>query len=1162
MARDILEFAILGLGAGAVYGVTGLGVVLVYRGSGVVNFAHGAIGMVCAFAFYFAREHGTSTIVCWLLALGIAVAFGAAMHLVLMRALRNASALTRLIATLAVFTILFAWKHAEIGESPKIVGKLLPIDGVGLFADIHIGEDRLILLGFGVVMTLLLTVVYRSTKFGLATTAVAESRRITSAQGISPDVVATANWILGSVLAATGAILIVNITGLQVNTLTLLIVPGLAAALVGSFRSFALTLAGGLLIGILQSEILWLQQHLTEQRGHVVTLSGWSDTVPFLVIIVVLVIRGRALPLRGEAVERPPAVGTGRVPPLVIIGGLGLTAALVSFAFSTTLTEALTTSAAIGIILLSFVVVTGYAGQLSLAQMSLAGVGAWICASLIANEGWSFELAILAGVLCTIPFGVIVGIPSLRTRGVNLAVATLGLALVIQAQILGNADRTGGFTGLKIGKPRLFGVDFDPFAHHERYALLAVGAFALTGVVVSNLRRGRAGRRLVAVRTNERAAAALGINVFGAKLYAFGLSAGIAALGGILIILRQPVAVFLPAFIVFQSIFVVVYAVLGGVGFIFGALVGGAFAPGGWYIKFIDQVIVKVPTDATIQVILGCVLLVTLWLNPDGIGSYGPMWLVPVRAWKARVEAWFKGPKEMLPELPHERVTPRMLEVDGVTVRFGGTTAVNDVSMQMGAGEIVGLIGPNGAGKTTLIDAITGFVKCRGEIRLDGAPITKWSPARRARAGLGRSFQGLELFESMTVRENLRTASDRRDPLAYLTDLLWPKRTALAPPAVAAIRELGLEDDLDRRPAELPFGRRRLVAIARALAAGPSVLLLDEPAAGLDDRETTELGHLLRRLADDWGISVLLVEHDVALVLRVCDRVTVLDAGSHLATGSPEEIHTDPAVIAAYLGEPDADETSAPAPVTSVRARPSVEVAATPNGAPLVEAVGLSAGYGDLAAVRDLDLAVHPGEVVALLGSNGAGKTTTLLTLAGELRPLAGDVRFLGSTKQWPVHARVRRGLGFVPEERGVISALSTAGNLRLGRGNVEDAIGLFPELESLLRRRAGLLSGGEQQMLTLGRALAANPRLLLVDELSLGLAPLVVDRLLRTVRAAADDGVGVLLVEQHAVEALKFADRAIVLRHGRVELEGSAAELRAHVSDLESAYLTGMPTS
>jgi sulfate-transporting ATPase len=1160
VAHDILQFAILGLGAGAVYGVTGLGVVLVYRGSGVVNFAQGAIGMVCAFAFYGARESGSSSIVCWLYALGLAAAIGAAMHLVVMRPLRHASGLARLIATIGVFTILYTWKQDQEGEIAKLIPKLLPVTGVEVLPDITIGKDRLILLSFGVAVTVLFTLVYRFTKFGLATTAVAESRRITAAQGISPDVIATANWVLGSVLGAAGAILIVNIAGLQVGGLTLVIVPALAAALVGNFNSFVLTLAGGLLIGILQSEIAWLQTYLTQLQGHVVTLDGWAETVPFLVIILVLVVRGRALPVRGETVDQPPAVGRGRAPVWVALVGLALVALFVSFAFSTNLVEAVTTSATLGIVLLSFVVVTGYAGQLSLAQMALAGTGAWICAALVATAGMPLELAILIGIVGTIPIGIVVGVPSLRARGVNLAVATLGLALVIQAQVLGNAKRTGGFTGWSLGAPRLFGIDFDPLHHHERYALLSVCAFAVIAVVVANLRRGRAGRRLIAVRTNERAAVALGINVFGAKLYAFGMAAGIAAVGGILIMLRRQTAVFLPVFSVFESIFVVVYAVIGGVGFIFGALIGGAIAPGGLYISFVDEFIARIPTDATVQIVLGVLLLITLWLNPDGIASIYPLWLVPVRSWKARVAEWFAPRQESLPPARREPVKPRTLEIRSLSVHFGNTTALVDVSLTVRAGEVHGLIGPNGAGKTTLIDAVTGLTRATGEVLLEGTPVTRWPARRRARAGIGRSFQTLELFESMTVRENIRTASDRRDALAYLTDLVWPRRAALAPQAVAAIREFGLEGDLDRMPDELPYGRRRLVAIARAIAAGPSVLLLDEPAAGLADNETAELGELLRRLADEWGFAVLLVEHDVALVLSTCDRVTVLDNGVHLATGTPEEIGMDAAVRSAYLGEPVAGTKALHRPMPVLRKR--VAGSDADRAAPLIEARGLSAGYGDLAAVRDLDLAVLPGEIVALLGPNGAGKTTTLLTLAGELRPLAGEVRFLGSQRTVAVHVRARRGLAFVPEERGVIAALSTNGNLRLGRGAVAGALELFPELAPLLRRRAGLLSGGEQQMLTLGRALAAEPQLLLVDELSLGLAPRVVERLLGAVRAAADRGVGVLLVEQHVADALSVADRAVVLAHGRVALTGTADEMREHMSALESTYLTHMPSS
>ena len=1152
MANDILRFAILGLGAGAVYAVTALGIVLVYRGSGVVNFAHGAIGMVGAFVFYDARERGTSTPLAWALAIGVGVVIGGAVYLV-MRLLRRAPAISRLIATLGVFTVLFAYMHDKKGDIPQIVQKLLPVDGVplddelfGLLPDISIGKDRLILLTVGVVLTIGLTLVYRFTPFGLATSAVAENRRVTAAQGISPDVVASVNWMLGSATAVIAAVLIVNIAGLQVLGLTLLIVPALAAALVGGFRSFPLTLLGGLLIGVLQAEVSWLQTYLTEQEGEPVTLAGWAETVPFVVIIVVLVAFGRALPLRGEPTARPPEVGSGRLRPYVLVPVIVGAIVLTTVVFSTDLVEAVTTSAALAIIVLSLVVVTGYAGQLSLAQFALAGMGAWIAAALVSNEGFSFEVAAFCGVIGAIPVGVLVGLPSLRTRGVNLAVATLGLALVIQAQVLANSDRTGGLEGLQIGTPSLFGLDIDSLAHPERYAVLALVCLSAVTIAVTNLRRGRAGRRLVAVRSNERAAAALGISVFGAKLYAFGLAAGIAAVGGILIVFRNPRAVFIPEFSVFQSIFVVIYAVIGGVGFVLGAVIGGVVAPGAFATQLFGDLL---GDEETVRFVLGLVVLIVLLAVPNGLAS------LPARV--ARALSRRERPVEVLPEVELERVEPATLVVRGLGVRFGGVEAVADVSLELRAGEVLGLIGPNGAGKTTLIDAITGFVRARGEVCLDDENIERWSARRRACAGLGRSFQSLELFESLSVRENLRVASERRDPLAYLADLVWPKRAPLTPAAVLALREFGLEPDLDRRPEELPYGRRRLVAIARAVATRPSVLLLDEPAAGLDDEESAELGRLIRRLADDWGLAVLLVEHDVGLVLRVCDRVMVLDEGKRLAEGAPEEVRGNEAVIAAYLGEPV--EAPAPDEAAAVPAPASSADGDDGPGETLLSVRGLSAGYGDLAAVRNLDLEVHAGEIVALLGPNGAGKTTTLLTIAGELRPLAGDIACLGVSSRAGLHRRAKHGLGFVPEERAVISSLTTLGNLRLGRGNPHQAVELFPELAPLLRRRAGLLSGGEQQMLTLGRALSTKPRLLLVDELSLGLAPIIVARLLRAVRAAADAGVGVLLVEQHAGEAMSIADRAVVLRHGMVELAGSANELRDHVTEIEAAYLTGV---
>jgi sulfate-transporting ATPase len=256
-----------------------------------------------------------------------------------------------------------------------------------------------------------------------------------------------------------------------------------------------------------------------------------------------------------------------------------------------------------------------------------------------------------------------------------------------------------------------------------------------------------------------------------------------------------------------------------------------------------------------------------------------------------------------LPAATAHDIQSRTLYVDGLTVRYGGTTAVDDVTVEVRPGQILGLIGPNGAGKTSFIDAVTGFTKpAAGRLRLDDVDITSASPARRARLGISRSFQSLELFEDSTVLENLRVASDPRGLLGYLTDLVLPRNPPLSPEVVTAIREFGFEDDLDRIVENLSYGERRLLAIARAFASQPGVLLLDEPAAGLGDAETTELAHLVQRMAADFGVAVLLVEHDMNLVMNICDELVVLEFGKVIARGVPAEVRSNPDVIAAYLG--------------------------------------------------------------------------------------------------------------------------------------------------------------------------------------------------------------------------------------------------------------------
>jgi sulfate-transporting ATPase len=439
--------------------------------------------------------------------------------------------------------------------------------------------------------------------------------------------------------------------------------------------------------------------------------------------------------------------------------------------------------------------------------------------------------------------------------------------------------------------------------------------------MVANLRRSRAGRRLIAVRTNERAAAALGVSVVGAKVYAFAVAAAIAGLGGALIGFSGYSVTF-GSYGPLASILAVGYAVIGGVGFVVGPLFGSILVPGGVG-SLLDHLWAGL--DDYLTLIGGAILILILVKDSDGMAAtqakrFSQLTARLASPWRARRPRSAPAARTPLDaETAGRKVRPAVLEVRGLTVRFGGVTAVRDATLRVSTGQVTGLIGPNGAGKTTLVDAVTGFVRpASGEVRLDGAAIQHWPAHKRTRAGVSRSYQSLELFEDLTVAENLLAASDGRDRLGYLSGPLRPGRAVLSPAAVAAVREFGLEQDLDKRPSELPYGRRSMLAIARAVAVESSILLLDEPAAGLDEAEAAELASLVRRLVDGWGIGILLIEHDMSFVMSVCDEVVVLEFGSVIARGDPAAIQADPVVRAAYLG----DETAAaagPGQVSDIR---------------------------------------------------------------------------------------------------------------------------------------------------------------------------------------------------------------------------------------------------
>ena len=897
---DFLKFFLIGTGTGGVYALLAVGIVLIYRGSGIVNFSQGALALLGAAIYYELPTHLPRALAV-LIAVGCCGLVGVVIQVAVMAPMRRASPIARVVATLAILGLVSSAATQRYGSNAKPVRGFLPTTTLHPFSHIFVGEDRLIILGIAAALTVLLWLVYGTTRFGLATAAVAENELSAASMGWSPNLVAMGNWALGSALAGFAGVLLIPLTGLSAGALTLAVIPALAASLFGSFSSFPLTFIGGIIIGVLQSE--------TTRFVHA---PGWPTAAPFVVIVLVLVVRGGALPLRGHLAERLPRLGTGK-PPIVatVIGTAVLALSLI--AFTDNWAAALNTSLCFGLLVLSLVVVVGYCGQLSLAQFALAGLGA-LFASRMADV-WSvpFPLAILGGVILTVPIGVIVALPAVRVRGVNLAVVSLGLASAITAVVLANPDFTGGAVrGTVVPELKIFGMSFDYTRHIERYTLLVLGLLVLCAWLVSNVRRSRTGRRLIAVRSNERAAASLGVSVVGAKLYAFGLGAAIAALGGIMIAFVNRFTNF-TQFDVLTSVQLVLYAVLGGVGFVGGSAAGAQLAPGGIGQEAVGHIH---SIQHWFPLIAAALLVFTVATHSDGIAAKLASRRAGRKRWSRRRASRPAETEASTSASVPTTVTPKVLEVRDVTVRFGAVVAVNDVNLTVAPGEVVGLIGPNGAGKTTLIDAISGFVRCSsGSVTLDGLPIDRWGPMKRARAGLGRTFQSLELFEDLSVGDNLRAASEPRDRAAYVSNLVRRGARDLSPGAQSAAAQMGLDNQIDDDPRQLPYATRRMLGIARAVAASPSILLLDEPAAGLDDASTRGLGEVIRRLARERNIGVLLIEHDVSMVLSVCDRIVALNFGGVIATGTPEEIRRNKAVVSAYLGsEESVPQPAEPAP--------------------------------------------------------------------------------------------------------------------------------------------------------------------------------------------------------------------------------------------------------
>ncbi len=518
------------------------------------------------------------------------------------------------------------------------------------------------------------------------------------------------------------------------------------------------------------------------------------------------------------------------------------------------------------------------------------------------------------------------------------------------------------------------------------------------------------------------------------------------------------------------------------------------------------------------------------------------------------------------------------LVADQLTKRFGGVTAVSEVSLQVRPGEAVGVIGPNGAGKSSLLKMLAGVYRPdAGTVHLDGTRIDTLRAHHVPRRGVALAHQIPRPFPSLTVRQNLVVA-------AGASHSWLPQRHQHAN-IDAVLDRCQLSGKAARVAATLPLLDRKRLELARAVASNPSVLLLDEVAAGLVGDELEQVIELVRGLHTE-GLSVVLVEHVEGVVRSLVSRVIVLEWGHIIAEGTPAQIEVDPRVQEVYLGtgQPAATVATATTPARPLAAgvpeRPSLlQRLARPTGTgspdstapPALELTGIVAGYGDLIAVRDVSLSVRQGEVVAVLGANGAGKSTLAAVASGLVSPAAGTIRLDGTdVTARSAHDRARAGIAHCPEGRKIFAQLTVRENLtlaaplRLAQREVGDRLeavhAIFPVLAERAAQQAGTFSGGQQQMLAIGRALMSRPRVLICDEISLGLAPVAIDVLYEALRAVNAAGVAILLVEQSVHRSAALADRAYVLERGRVSYDGNPAALTDEQT-LRDAYF-GAPSA
>ena len=886
---EIIVFVIVGLTAGAVYSLAGVGLVLTYRTSGLLNFAQGAVATVSAYLFYTLYvQHGVSWPVAALVSIiGVGVVVGFAMELIA-RKLQGAALAVSVASTVGLLLLIEAAVDLIYGTDViRQVPVFFPSGGFTI-AGAPIQWSDVITVLIAVALTAGLSALLKFTRLGMATRAVVEDADLLDSSGLNPAAVRRVAWILGSSLAATSGVLFAPLLPLSSVQLTLLVVASFGAAAIGGFRSLPLTFAGGLVIGVLAS--------LATKYFTAGLLAGVSPAMPFLVLFLVLLVAPkRYLANTTAAIARrsPWMIPLPIQLPLlaIVVAALALVPAFAGIHLT-----AWTTGLGTTIIFLSLGLLVRTSGQVSLCQVSFAAIGAAGFSHLTTGQHLPWFLALLLVGLIAVPIGALLAIPAIRFSGLYLALATFGFGILLQYMFY-TQEYMFGSSGAGLPEPR------PSFASGDTaYYYLVLGLVALATIGLIAIERARIGRLLRAMADSTTTLETSGTAVNVTRVLVFSIAAFLAAVGGALVAAGQNV-VSAGSYEPLLSLTFFTVCVIVLLGTPWNAIVAALT------LAVIPSYLTGFETATWLQLIFGA-SAATIAFMPQGTGDRLRA-LIDRRLTRHRPEpAATSDQRQSLHLVPTRQ--SRGLEVADLHVRFGGNIAVDGVTLHASAGRITGLIGPNGAGKTTTFNACSGLLKpTSGTVRLDGRDISRVGPAGRARRGLGRTFQRMQLFDSLTARENIAIGCEGgfagRNPLRHLISSRMDRRTvALA--AQDAMTLCGITELADLQVGTLSTGQRRLVDLARCLAGNPDVLLLDEPSSGLDHDESRRLGEVLRRTADDRGVAILLVEHDLSLVLGLCEQIYVLDFGHMIFAGSPDEVSASPLVHAAYLGDPQVEE--------------------------------------------------------------------------------------------------------------------------------------------------------------------------------------------------------------------------------------------------------------